>query len=140
MRNHGHMKWHDDDVQFSLPFFLSVLAVANTCFSLDCILITSMNSFHGTICHSPQLFAVEGSSQPIFLYMKTGLVFPHLHNCLHQISSVILLPTQSSRLLLQVCIIIFAVQNTLLTSYSQQMTLLTLLPCLHDSVEKHKCQ
>lgn len=68
------------------------------------------------------------------------MVFPHLHICLHQISSVILLPTQSNRLLLQVCIIILAVQNKLLTSYSQQILLLTLLPCPVWQFEKHKCQ
>ena len=57
--------------------------------------------------------------------MKLALFFPHLHICLHQISSVILLPTQSSKLLLQLCTIIFPTLNKSLTLYHHQTSLLT---------------
>lgn len=67
-------------------------------------------------------------STHLFIY-EIRIVFPHLHICLHQISSVILLPTQSSNLLLQLCTIIFAILNKWLTSYHQQTSLLTPLPC-----------
>lgn len=68
-----------------------------------------------------------------FLYMKLGLFHPPLHICLHQISSVILLPTQPSKLLLQLCTIIFAILNKLLTLYHQQTSLLSSMTGLNST-------
>lgn len=68
-----------------------------------------------------------------FSYMKLGLFPPALHICLHQISSVVLLPTQPSKLLLQLCTIIFAILNKLLTSYHQQTSLLSSMTGLNST-------
>lgn len=91
MHNRTEKSWTYEVAWWWCPVFSFFLScqVINTCFSLDCILITSMNSFHGTICHSPELLLLREAVNPssyiwkqdwfsptfIFVYIKFHLSF-----------------------------------------------------------------
>lgn len=66
----------NDMMMMSSFLFLSFLSVVNICFSLGCILITSMNSFSGIMCHSPELLLSREAVNPSFYIWKQDWFSP----------------------------------------------------------------